>query len=78
MRRGRAAARVPGEVKNEHLAALRTWFDDQQLVQIVGLIAWHAFLNTWNGIWDTRLEAKPRAFAEASLASTGWHGQAHQ
>ncbi|WP_288251421.1 hypothetical protein [uncultured Hydrogenophaga sp.] len=74
----RAAARVPSEVKDEHVAALRTWFDDQQLVQIVGLIAWHAFLNTWNGIWNTRLEDQPRAFAQASLAGSGWHGQAHQ
>jgi len=74
----RAAARFPSEVKDNHLAALRTWFDDQQLVQIVGLIAWHAFLNTWNGIWNTRLEDKPRAFAQASLAGSGWHGQAHQ
>jgi hypothetical protein len=74
----RAAARCPSEVKDDHLAALRTWFDDEQLVHIVGLIAWHAFLNTWNGIWDTRLEDKPRAFAQACLAGCGWHGKAHQ
>jgi hypothetical protein len=74
----RAAARIPGEVRDEHLQVLRRWYDDHQLVLITGLIAWHAFLNTWNNVMDTRLEPQPRAFAEANLQGAGWSGDRHR
>lgn len=68
----RNAARMPGEVTDADMDELKRHFDEAAIVSIVGLIAWHAFLNRWNGIIGTRLEAKPRAFAEQNLTSLDW------
>ncbi|WGD29741.1 carboxymuconolactone decarboxylase family protein [Ancylobacter sp. WKF20] len=69
----RAAARKPAEVTDRHLDELGRHFNGSDLLRIVGIIAWHAFLNSWNDICGTALEPQPRAFAEAELAAIGWH-----
>lgn len=74
----RAAARIPGEVRDVHLHDLRRWYGDPELLLITGLVAWHAFLNTWNNVMDTRLEPQPRALAEAHLQGAGWSGDRHR
>lgn len=74
----RHAARMPGEVTDFDVAALRRHFDEQTILMIVGLIAWHAFLNRWNGIMATRLEDRPRRFAETYLTGLGWSVGQHQ
>lgn len=68
----RNAARMPGEVTDADIDHLKRHFDDAAIVSIVGLIAWHAFLNRWNGIIATKLEEKPRAYAETHLTSLNW------
>lgn len=73
----RAAARTPAEVKDWHLDELSRHFDQADVLRLVGLIAWHAFLNKWNDLCGTQLEAKPRAFAETELAKVGWHIHIH-
>jgi alkylhydroperoxidase family enzyme len=73
----RAAARMPGEVTDQDMAELRRFHDDRTAILLVGLIAWHAFLNRWNDTLATELEAKPRTNAEAELKPLGWHGERH-
>lgn len=72
------AARMPGEVTDHDITALRGHFDEQTVLLIVGLIAWHAFLNRWNSIMATRLEDRPKRYAETYLTELGWSLGQHQ
>lgn len=74
----RNAARMPGEVTDGNVAALREHFDEQTILLLTGLIAWHAFLNRWNDIMATRLEDAPRHYAETYLTAMGWRLKQHQ
>lgn len=73
----RHAARMPGEVTDADLDDLRRHFPEGQILLIVGLIAWHAFLNRWNMIAATTLEKAPQMNALAVLAPMGWHPGPH-
>lgn len=72
-----AAGRVPNEAGPEHFAAAREYFNDRQLVQIVGVIAIFGFLNRWNDTMATHLEDTPVAFAERALAALDWSRGKH-
>jgi alkylhydroperoxidase family enzyme len=73
----RNAARMPSEVTDRDMSELRRYHDDRTAILLIGLIAWHAFLNRWNDTLATELEEKPRANAEAILRPLGWHGERH-
>ena len=62
---------------DEEFAALRSHFDDDQVAEIVGMIALFGFLNRWNDTLGTDLEAAPLAFARETLAPQGWEGGRH-
>lgn len=68
----RNAARMPDELRDTDISDLRRHFSEKTVVAIVGLIAWHAFLNRWNDIMATALEDEPRRYAEMNLATVGW------
>ncbi|MDI5929168.1 carboxymuconolactone decarboxylase family protein [Rhizobium leguminosarum] len=68
----RHAARMPGEVTDADMRDMERHFDDGTILLIVGLIAWHAFLNRWNDTMATRLEDKPRRYAQDNLQPVGW------
>ncbi len=72
LRFSQAAADVPNAVSDVHFAALRRYFDENQIIEIVATIAFMAFLNRWNDTLATPLEAVPRDFAEHHLKATGW------
>lgn len=71
------AGMVPNAVEAEHMAALKEHFDDQQVVEIVGVISLFGFLNRWNDTMATTLEEVPTAFAEQHLAAKGWEAGKH-
>jgi len=75
----RAALRValragmhPNAVEDADIAALREYFDDGEVVEIVAAIALFGYLNRWNDTLATTLEAHPRAVAERALAAVDW------
>ncbi len=72
-----AVGRVPNEAEAAHFADLRAHYDDQQIVQLVSVIALFGFLNRWNDTLATALEGAPLQFAEASLAPLGWAAGKH-
>ena len=47
-------------------------FSDDEIVEIVAVIAMFGWLNRWNDTMATELEAPPLAFAEQYLAGRGW------
>jgi uncharacterized peroxidase-related enzyme len=68
----RDAAMVPNQVTDEHFERLRRSYSDEQIVEIMGVIAMFGWLNRWNDSMATTLEAPPLQWAERTLASQGW------
>ena len=72
LRFAQAAGQVPNAVGDAEFAQLRSHFDDDQILEMVAVLALLGFLNRWNDTLATPLEAGPRTFAECYLAATGW------
>jgi uncharacterized peroxidase-related enzyme len=73
----RDAAMVPNQVTDEHFEELKRWYSDEQIVEMVGVIAMFGWLNRWNDTMATTLEDKPLDWAQANLAQTGWEVDKH-
>lgn len=68
----RAALRVaqfgamsPSEVTDAMFDDLKTHFSEAQIIEIVAVISMFGFLNRWNAIMDTQIEAAPLGTATA-------------
>src|SRR5215472_6668385 len=72
LRLAQAAAQVPNAASEAHFAELRRHFDEDQILEIVAVIAFFGFLNRWNDTLATPLEEAPRDFAERHLRAAGW------
>jgi len=73
-----AAGSVPNQATDEQFETLRAHFSEDEIVEIVGVIALFGFLNRWNDTLATTLEDSPLAFAESHLAPNGWDGTRHK
>jgi uncharacterized peroxidase-related enzyme len=73
-----AAGCVPNAVTDEMFAELRKHWSEEQIVEIVGVIALFGFLNRWNDTFATPLEDDPLHFGEAHLAAQGWDAGKHR
>jgi len=67
-----AAGCVPNSVTDEMFLELRKHWSEEQIVEIVGLIALFGFLNRFNDTMATPLEDEPAHFGETHLAKHGW------
>jgi len=67
-----AAGSVPNSVTDEMFAAMRKFWTEEQMVEIVGVVAVFGFLNRWNDTMATPLEEEPIAVGEKYLARGGW------
>lgn len=80
MRVAQRAARVPNEVTDEDFRELRKHYSDEQIVDIVAVIALFGFLNRFNDTMATELESSPIEAGKRFLAVRGWtlgkHGHA--
>jgi uncharacterized peroxidase-related enzyme len=72
-----AAASVPNGVDDAMFAALRRHWSENQVVEIVAVIATFGFLNRWNDTMGTPLEQEPLAVGERFLAPRGWRAGKH-
>jgi hypothetical protein len=68
---------VPNAVEPTHFEALKTHYNDKQIVEIVAVISLFGFLNRWNDTMATQLEGPAIAFAEEVLGPNGWDGGKH-
>jgi len=66
------ASLVPNEVTDEQFERLRRHFTDEQIVEIVAVIAMFGWLNRWNDTFATTLEPSPLEWAREEIASSGW------
>ena len=67
-----AAGQVPNAVEEAHYDALGKYFNENEIIDLVGVIAIMGFFNRWNDTMGTRLEPAPAAKAEAVLRESGW------
>jgi uncharacterized peroxidase-related enzyme len=72
-----AAGCVPNAVTDEMFMELRKHWSDDQVVEIIGVIAMFGFLNRWNDTLATPLEDGPLEFGEKHLARHGWDAGKH-
>src|SRR6267143_1925983 len=64
-------------VSDDMFASLRKHWSENQIVEIVGVVATFGFLNRWNDTMGTPLEAEPMAVGEQFLAPHGWSAGKH-
>lgn len=67
-----AAAAQPNEVTDELFARLREHWSENEVVEILGVVAMFGFLNRWNDTMATPLEAVPTAVANKAIGTQGW------
>jgi AhpD family alkylhydroperoxidase len=63
---------VPNAVTDADIADLLNYFDEEQVVELVAVIANFGFLNRWNDTMATELERSPLAWATDHLGAHGW------
>jgi uncharacterized peroxidase-related enzyme len=72
LRVAQCAAQVPNAVSDEDFAELKRYYRDEQIVDIVAVIALFGFLNRFNDTMATELESSPLAVGKQVLAAKGW------
>jgi uncharacterized peroxidase-related enzyme len=72
-----AAASVPNAVTPEIAAALKDHWIDDEIVEILGVVALFGYLNRWNDSMATTLEPIGVAAGERRLRSGGWTAGKH-
>lgn len=74
-----AASRVPNEVDDEISENMRKYWDDGEIVEIMGVIALFGYLNRWNDSMGTMLEKPAVESGEKYLSDKGkWEFNRHQ
>ena len=73
-----AAGSVPNAVDAELMARMKEYWNEEQIVQILGAVSLYGFLNRWNDSMATDLEEAPVAMGEKVLARGGWTGSKHR
>ena len=72
-----AAASQPNAVTDTLFAQLQQSWSDEEITEILGVVAMFAFLNRWNDSMATTLEASPTAVATQALGAQGWSAGKH-
>ena len=73
----RAAASMPNAVDEALGARLKQFWSDEQIAEMLAVIAMFGFLNRWNDTVGTPLEAPAQAMAQRHLAHHGWSAGKH-
>ena len=73
-----AAAQVPNAVTDELFARLRTHWTDDQIVDLLGVIALFGFLNRWNDTMATPIEPAAELLGDRFLGEGGWSAGKHR
>ena len=73
-----AAAEVPNGVTEEIASKLREYWFDEDIVEIMGVIALFGFLNRWNDSMGSALEDLPIQAGEKYLQQEGWEIGKHK
>lgn len=73
-----AAAAVPNDVTDELYDELCEQWNEEEIVELLGVIGMFGFFNRWNDSMATPLEEEPLAAAEHLIADKGWSVGKHR
>ena len=73
-----AASSIPNSVDNEISTNLRRYWDDGEIVEILGVISLFGYLNRWNDSMGTEMEDGAVKTGEKYLAQKGWSVGKHK
>ena len=71
------AGTAPNMVSDADIKNLKNYFDEDQIIEIVGVICLFGWLNRFNDTLATNLEQEPLDFATRHLAASGWQVGKH-
>ena len=77
LRVAHGAGCVPNAVTDEDMEELRRHYTDEEIVELVAVMANFGFLNRWNDTMATELERSPFAWATDRLHASGWESGTH-
>jgi len=72
-----AASTIPNGVNEDIQTRLQTYWDEGEIVEILGVIALFGYLNRWNDSMATTLEEAAAESARQWLTSDGWEAGKH-
>ena len=72
-----AAGTTPNMVSDTDIKNLKKYFDEDQIIEIIGVICLFGWLNRFNDTLATNLEQEPLDFATRHLAASGWQVGKH-
>ncbi len=72
-----AASAQPNAVTDDQFKELQQHWSDDEIVEILGVIAMFAFLNRWNDTMATPLEPVPTEVATLAVGAQGWTAGKH-
>lgn len=72
-----AAASVPNDVTDELYQKLAFYWQDAEIVEILGVIGMFGFFNRWNDSMATPIEEEPLAVAGKLIGDKGWQPGKH-
>ncbi len=67
-----AASIIPNSVDDKIAENLRTYWDDGEIIEILGVIALFGYLNRWNDSMGTEMETGAIESGEKFLKQKGW------
>jgi uncharacterized peroxidase-related enzyme len=67
-----ASSVIPNAVDDAIASKLRQYWDEGEIVEILGVVALFGYLNRWNDSMGTELEAGALASGEELLSGSGW------
>ncbi len=73
-----AASSVPNAVDDEIAENLRLYWDEGEIVEMLGVISLFGYLNRWNDSMGTELEDDAVASGDAYLKKRGWSAGKHR
>ncbi len=73
-----AASSIPNGVTDEISENMRKYWDEGEIVEILGVISLFGYLNRWNDSMATRIEDGAVDSGEKWLAGHGWTGDRHK
>ena len=77
LRFAQAASSIPNMVTDQDFEALKEYYTDYQIVELLSIISLYGFFNRWNDTLATPLEEGPKAFAEKAISDKGWAAGKH-
>jgi uncharacterized peroxidase-related enzyme len=72
LRIARGAGQTPNAVTDAEFEDLQRYFDEREIMEIIGVVCLFGFLNRWNDTLATELESVPLNFASTNLPAESW------